>query len=82
MHSRAGECADAVALSRDPYRLHAAPDRELVLAAATLAKGLVSVIDGGGLRAQRASALDLLDSAGRAIGDELRRRSSFISAPV
>jgi hypothetical protein len=32
------------------------------------------VIDGGGLRAQRASALDLLDNAGRAIGDELRRR--------
>jgi hypothetical protein len=75
MHSRAGECADAVALSRDPYRLHAAPDRELVTAAATLAKGLVSVIDGGGLRAQRASALDLLDDAGLAIGGELRRRN-------
>jgi hypothetical protein len=44
MHSRAGECADAVALSRDPYRLHAAPDRELVTAVAVLAKGLVSVI--------------------------------------
>jgi hypothetical protein len=74
MHSRAGECGDAVALSRDPYRLHAAPDRELVAAAAVLAKGLVSIIDGGALRAQRASALDLLDNAGRAIGDELRRR--------
>jgi hypothetical protein len=71
MHSRAGECADAVAIR---YRLHAAPDRELVTAAAVLAKGLVSVIDGGGLRAQRAQALDLLDNAGRAIGDELRRR--------
>jgi hypothetical protein len=74
MHSRAGECADAVALARDPYRLHAAPDRELVTAAATLAKGLVLVIDGAGLRAQRASALNLLDNAGCAIGDELRRR--------
>jgi hypothetical protein len=74
MHSRAGECADAVALSRDPYRLHAAPDRELVTAAAVLAKGLLSVIDGGGLRPQRAQALDLLDNAGRAIGDELRKR--------
>src|ERR1700687_4088650 len=74
-NSRSAECLDAVALSRDPYRLHAAPDRELVTAAAVLAKGLVSVIDGGGLRAQRASALDLLDSAGRAIGDELRRRN-------
>lgn len=70
----ATQCIDAVALSRDPYRLHAAPDRELVTAAAVLAKGLVSVIDGGGLRAQRASALDLLDNAGRAIGNELRRR--------
>jgi hypothetical protein len=74
MHSRAGECADAVALSRDPYHLHAATDHELVTAAAVLAKGLVSVIDGGGLRAQRASALDLLDNAGRTIGAELRRR--------
>jgi hypothetical protein len=69
----ATQCIDAVALFRDPYRLHAA-DRELVTAAAVLAKGLVSVIDGAGLRAQRASALDLLDNAGRAIGDELRRR--------
>ena len=74
MHSRAEECADAVALSRDPYRLHAAPDRELVTAAAVLAKGMVAAVDGGELRAQRAAALDLLDSAGRAIGDELRRR--------
>jgi hypothetical protein len=74
MHSRAGECADAVALARDPYGLRQASDRELVTAAATLAKGLVSVIDGGGLRTQRASALDLIDNAGRAIGDELRRR--------
>jgi hypothetical protein len=74
MRSRAGECADAVALARDSYPLHVATDRELVIAAAVLAKGLASVIDGGGLRAQRASALDLLDSAGRAIGDELRRR--------
>jgi hypothetical protein len=71
VHSRAGECADAVALSRDPYRLHAAPDCELVTAATVLAKGLVSMIDGGGLRAQRASALDLLDNAGLAIGGEL-----------
>jgi hypothetical protein len=65
---------DAVALSRDLHRMRAVPDRELVTAAALLAKGLVSIIDGGGLRAQRASALDLLDSAARAIGDELRRR--------
>jgi len=74
VHSRAGECADAAALSRDPYRLHEAPNHELVTAAATLGKGLVSAIDGGGLRPQRASAPDLLDNAGRTIGPELRRR--------
>ena len=75
IHAPAGECAGAVALARDPYRLHATPDRELVTAAAVLAKGLVSVIDAPGtMRATRASALDLLDSAGRAIGNELRRR--------
>jgi hypothetical protein len=50
-----GDQARGLALSRDPYQLgHAAPDRELVSAAAVLAKGLVSVIDGGGLRPQRA----------------------------
>jgi hypothetical protein len=70
----ATQCIDAVALSRDPYRLHAAPDRELVSAAAVLAKGLVAAIDADGLRAQRASALDLFDNAGRAIGAQLRRR--------
>ena len=74
MHSRAVECLDAVALSRDPYRLHAAPERELVTAAAVLAKGVVSVIEGAGLQAQRAVALELIDSAGRAIGAELQDR--------
>jgi hypothetical protein len=56
--------------------------RELVTAAATLAKGLVSVIDGGGLRAQRASALDLLDNAGLAIGGELRRPNKAERGPL
>ena len=70
----ATQCISAVRLAADPARLQQAPDRELVTAAAVLAKGLVSVIDGGGLRPQRAQALDLLDSAGRAIGDELRKR--------
>jgi hypothetical protein len=74
MHSHAGECADAVALARDPYHLHAATDRELVTAAAVLAKGLVAAAESGGLKVQRAAAFDLLDGAGRAIGDELRRR--------
>jgi hypothetical protein len=35
----ATQCLDAVALSRDLYRLHAAPDRELVTAAANARKG-------------------------------------------
>jgi hypothetical protein len=63
-----------VALARDPYRLHAAPAHELVTAAAVLAKGVVSVTEGAGLRTQRAAALELFDSAGRALGAELRRR--------
>jgi hypothetical protein len=75
MHSRAGECADAVALARDPYSMHAAADRELVAAAVTLSKAMVHTVDAPGtMRATRAAALDLLDSAGRAIGAELRRR--------
>jgi hypothetical protein len=75
VHSRAGECAGAVALSRDPYRLHAAPDRELVMAAVTLSKAMVRTVDAPGtMRATRGAALDPLDSAGRAIGNELRRR--------
>jgi hypothetical protein len=56
--------------------LQQAPDRELVTPAAVLAKGLVSVIDGDGLQAQRASALNLLDSAGRAI------RKGAAQAPI
>jgi hypothetical protein len=70
----AAQCIDAVRLARDPAQLQQAPAEDLVTAAAVLAKGLVSVIDSGGLRPQRAQALDLLDSAGRAIGNELRRR--------
>jgi hypothetical protein len=70
----ASQCIDAVRLAADPARLQQVPAADLVTAAAVLAKGLVSVIDGGGLRPQRAQALDLLDNAGRAIGDELRRR--------
>jgi len=74
MHSRAGECADAVALSRDPYRLHAAPDRELATAAATCAKALVRVAEANAGAEIRGRTFDLLDNAGRKIGRELRRR--------
>jgi hypothetical protein len=37
-------------------------------------EGLERAVESGGLRPQRASALDPRDSAGRAIGNELRRR--------
>ena len=65
---------NAVRLARDPARLQQAPAEALVTAAAVLSKSLVSVIDGAGLQEQRASALDMIDSAGRAIGAEIRRR--------
>ena len=71
----ANECLEAVRLARDQTRLQQAPAADLVTAAATLAKGLVSVVESSGLNPQRAEALDLLDNAGRAIGKELRRRS-------
>ena len=71
----ATECVNAVRLAGDPARLQQAPTDVLLTAAAVLAKGLVVALDTtGGLRVQRAPALDLLDSAGRAIGIELRRR--------
>jgi hypothetical protein len=70
----ASECVDALRLARDPSRLQHAPAGELVTAAATLARGLVRAVESGGLKPQRAAAVDLLDGAGRAIGAELRRR--------
>jgi hypothetical protein len=60
---------------RDPYRLRAAPDSELVQAAATLAKGLVS-IESCEPKPQRAAAVGVLDNAGREIGNELRSRQA------
>jgi hypothetical protein len=71
---RATACIDAVRFAGDPGRLRQAPAAALVAAAGVLAKGLVSAIDGAGLEASRATAFDLLDNAGRAIGNELRRR--------
>jgi hypothetical protein len=70
---RATACLDAVALARDASRLQQAPATDLLRAAAVLAKRLVSAIDSAALEASRAAAVDVLDSAGRAIGDELRR---------
>jgi hypothetical protein len=50
------------------------PPTPLVTAATVLEKGFVSVIESGGLQAQRALTLHMIDTAGRAIGKELRRR--------
>jgi hypothetical protein len=55
--------------------LQQAPDRSSSRAAAVLAKGLVAAIEAGGLRAQRTAALEMIDSTGREIGRELRRRA-------
>jgi hypothetical protein len=66
---------DALRLSRDPALLRQASQRELIVTPAEIAKGWVNVADTPpSLRVQRASALDLLDNAGRAIGAEPRRR--------
>ena len=70
----ATQCIDAVRLAADPARLQQAPAAALLQAATVLARGMVSAIDGAGLEASRAAAVDLLDNAGRVIGAELRRR--------
>jgi hypothetical protein len=72
--SRAAATLEAVDLAGDPYRLREAPDRELVVAAATCAKALVRVADANAGIEIRERTFDLIDSAGRAIGAELRRR--------
>jgi hypothetical protein len=69
------ECLDAVRLTQDPARLHAAPATELVSAAAACAKTLVRVAERTGhLGEQRASAFHVIDRARRLLERELRRR--------
>ena len=70
----ASECLNAVRLTRDPVRLHAAPAAELASAAAACAKALVAV---GGVTThleQRASAFHVIERAERLLERELRRR--------
>jgi hypothetical protein len=74
INPEASECLNAVRLTRDPARLHAAPVAELVNAAAACAKALVRVAEATGHVDERTSAFRVLDRAGRLIGRELRRR--------
>jgi hypothetical protein len=74
LNHRAAACIEAVRLARDPARLQQAPAAVLVLAAVTLSKALVHTVDAGWLRAQRAAAMDMIDNAGKPIGQEFRRR--------
>jgi hypothetical protein len=69
-------CLRALELANDPARLAMAPCEQLGVAAAFLARARARFVDGGpavGFRG--ADALQKLDAAGRAIGEELRRRT-------
>jgi hypothetical protein len=69
------QCLDAVRLTQDPARLHAAPATELVSAAAACAKTLARVAERTGhLGEQRASAFHVVNRARRLLERELRRR--------
>ena len=69
------ECLNAVRLTQDSARLHAAPAAELVSAAAVCAKTLVRVAEKTGhLGEQRNSAFHAVNRASRLLRQELRRR--------
>ena len=70
----ATEWLNAVRLTRDPVRLHAAPAAELARAAAACAKALVAVAGTTAHPEQRASAFHVIDRAERLLERELRRR--------
>lgn len=72
----ASEWLNAVRLTRDPVRLHAAPAAEVARAAAACAKALVAVAGTTGPPEQRASAFHVIDRAERLLERELRRRES------
>ena len=74
------ECLNAVRLTQDSARLHAAPAAELVSAAAVCAKTLVRVAETNGhLGEQRVSAFHVIDRARRLLERELRRRGTNIN---
>lgn len=79
-NSRADACLDAITLARDPDRLRQATTESLLVAAAVLAKALVLAIDATGIKPQaRASVAARIDSAGRAVGAELRARAAVMT---
>jgi hypothetical protein len=70
INSRAAECLGAIHLAHDPDCFQSAPARDLIAAAAVLAKGLVTLPEGrgGGDEMHRGPVSALIDGAGRATG--------------
>jgi hypothetical protein len=68
------ECLDAVRLTQDPARLHAAPAADLISAAAACAKTLERVSEATEHLEQRSSAFHVIDRARRLLWRELQRR--------
>lgn len=67
--------ADAIRMARTPHRLHNAPGALLSSAAVLVAKAVVLALEKrGGSKVLRADAMTMLDQAGLAIADEMRRR--------
>jgi hypothetical protein len=65
----------ALQLAGDANRLANAPCEQLGVAAAFLARALARFEDGPAVGFRGADALQKLEAAGKAIGDELRRRA-------
>jgi hypothetical protein len=68
--------AHALQLAGDALRLTTATPDHLNLAAAFLAKALARFPDGASRDPRRAVAIDRIEIAGKAIGEELRRRGT------
>jgi hypothetical protein len=66
--------ADALQLAGDTLRLTTAPPDQLNAAAAFLGKALVQFEEGSSRDERRFDAVQRLETAGRAIQDELRKR--------
>ena len=72
----AGGVAQAMQLAGDELRLTTATPDQLRAAAAFLARGLARFPEGTSRDPRRVKAIGQLEAAGRAIGEELRRRVS------
>ena len=71
---------DAVRFTRDPVRMHYAPDVMLSESALLIAHAIVQLEERGGHRELRADAFAMLDQAGRTIAGEMRRRANAVKA--